>query len=73
MGCEEDVAKIGKKLEKMVASGTTVSFLHIIRNKQMQTGSAMVVMMTTTHTVINPPVPVFVDRSIMLPVLIVSM
>jgi len=51
MGCEEDVAKIGKKLEKMVASGTTVSFLHIIRNKQMQTGSAMmmIVMMTTTH------------------------
>ena len=34
MGCEEDVAKIGKKLENMVANGTTVSLLHKIINKQ---------------------------------------
>ena len=39
MGCEEDVAKIGKKLENMVANGTTVSLLHKITNKQNKNGS----------------------------------
>ena len=41
MGCEEDVAKIGKKLENMVANGTTVSLLHKITNKQNKNGSTV--------------------------------
>ena len=41
MGCEEDVAKIGKRLENMVANGTTASLLHIIINKQNKNGSTV--------------------------------